>query len=738
MTPLWLIPLIPAAAATVNGLVGIRWFPRGLSALVATLAIGAAFVLSAGVFAGLLQAPPGERMIETLLGDWIPQIPLATANGIGMFKVTWLLRADALAAVMLLVVTGIGLLIHVYAVAYMRDEPSGAYARFFCYLNLFCAFMLLLVLAGNFVVLFVGWEGVGLCSYLLIGFWYRKTSAANAGRKAFIVNRIGDLGFLLAIFLVFYTFGTVDFREVASAVAARPVEAAGLGVLSAICLLLTLGAVGKSAQIPLFVWLPDAMEGPTPVSALIHAATMVTAGVYLIARTAALFMHAPLVMQAIAVVGAATALLAAAVGLVQHDIKRVLAYSTISPIGYMCLAAGVGAFGAAIFHLATHAFFKALLFLGSGSVIHALGGEQDMRRMGGLRTRMPLTFATMAIAGLALAGIPPLSGFFSKDEIQVRVFEAHPWLFAVALLTTLVTAFYIARLMALTFMGSYRGGPWSPVASAAAASTAAAHGVRHPADAPAHGQAQRADHEVTHGPALRGPTSMARSAGGAGDAAHGALRGAPHDAPWTMTLPLIVLAVGALAAGWAGVPATMGGSDALGRFLTPVFAGLASNAAAAHAGRGTALGVMIASVLAAVAGGLAARYLYVTRPEVRPVLALRWRGLHALLYAGFRVDALYDATIVRGTLAAARGLRAIDLRVLDGAVDGVGVIARTGAWLSHMLDKYLVDGVVNAVARGAGRGSFLVRRLQTGLVQNYALMMVLGLFAFLTLYLLGG
>src|SRR3990170_6625821 len=383
MKHLWLIPVLPAAAAALNGLLGIRYFTRAVSAVLACASIGGALGLSLYVFATLLSAPADARVYDVVIGDWIPQIPLATANDIGMFKVAWSLRMDPLASVMLLVVTGVGFLIHLYASAYMKDEPAGAYARFFCYLNLFCAFMLLLVLSGNFVVLFLGWEGVGLCSYLLIGFWYEKSSAADAGKKAFLVNRLGDAAFLLGIFLIFFTFGTVDIAAVAAAAASMPAETATFGVLSAICLLVCAGAVGKSAQIPLFVWLPDAMEGPTPVSALIHAATMVTAGVYVIARNAVLFEHAPLVMAIVAIVGALTALMAAAIGLVQTDIKRVLAYSTMSQVGSMFLATGVGAFGAAVFHLATHAFFKALLFLGSSVVIHALAGEQDMRRMGG-------------------------------------------------------------------------------------------------------------------------------------------------------------------------------------------------------------------------------------------------------------------------------------------------------------------------------------------------------------------
>ena len=385
MRYIWLIPLLPGIGAAVNGLVGIRAFSRRAAGILACTTMVAALGVSLVAFWQLLGLPADARAYDVVVAQWIPAIPLMTAHGIGSFQVPWGFRLDPLSGMMMLVVTGIGTLIHVYSTAYMADEPRGGVARFFCYLNLFCFFMLMLVLGSNFLVMFVGWEGVGLCSYLLIGYWYEKKSAADAGKKAFITNRVGDWGFVLGVFLIFYTFGTLDFRAVQNAAAAMPVESAGFGVLSFICLFLFIGATGKSAQIPLYVWLPDAMEGPTPVSALIHAATMVTAGVYMLGRNAVLFSHAPMVMNIVAIVGVLTALMAASIGLVQYDIKRVLAYSTVSQLGYMFTAMGVGAFSAGAFHLMTHAFFKALLFLGSGSVIHAMGGEQDMRRMGGLK-----------------------------------------------------------------------------------------------------------------------------------------------------------------------------------------------------------------------------------------------------------------------------------------------------------------------------------------------------------------
>src|ERR1700681_4033410 len=461
MRYIWLIPLLPGLGAAVNGLVGIRAFSRRTAGFVACALMTGALALSLIAFWQLLGQPEGQRFFDVTIAQWIPSIPLQMHDGlVGRLQVPWGFRIDPLAGMMLLVVTGIGTLIHVYSTAYMADEPRGGVARFFAYLNLFCFFMLMLVLGNNFLVMFVGWEGVGLCSYLLIGYWYEKKSAADAGKKAFITNRIGDWGFILGIFLVFYTFGTLDFRAVQDAAAAMPAESMHFGVLSAICLLLFVGATGKSAQIPLYVWLPDAMEGPTPVSALIHAATMVTAGVYMVGRNAVLFSHAPMVMTTVAIGGVLTALMAASIGLVQYDIKRVLASSTVSQLGYMYTAMAVGAFSAGAFHLMTHAFFKALLFLGSGSVIHAMGGEQDMRRMGGLKRYMPVTYATMFIGTLAIAGIPPLSGFFSKDEILFDAFLNNKAIWVIAVITAFMTAFYMFRLVAMTFFGEYRGPAW--------------------------------------------------------------------------------------------------------------------------------------------------------------------------------------------------------------------------------------------------------------------------------------
>src|SRR5947207_7087567 len=443
MVMLVLIPLLPFLGFLVNAGFGRR-LTKAQSGAVACGAVIASFLVSGFAVWSLVRLEPESRLITERTFDWIRS---------GDLDVGFTLALDPLAAVMILVVTGIGSLIHIYSTAYMHEESDAGYARYFSYLNLFAAFMLVLVLGANFLVLFVGWEGVGLCSYLLIGFWFEKKSASDAGKKAFIVNRVGDFGFLLGVLLTFTRFGTLDFHDVARAASSLSPETS-FGTISLITLLLFVGATGKSAQIPLYVWLPDAMEGPTPVSALIHAATMVTAGVYMIGRNAVLFEHAPQTLTIVAAIGTATALLAGTIGLVQNDIKRVLAYSTVSQLGYMFLAMGVGAYAAGIFHLYTHAFFKALLFLGSGAVIHALAGEQDLRRMGGLKDDLPLTYWTFLIGSLAIAGVPGLAGFFSNDEILLRTFAAsHHMLGTIGLVTSLMTAIYMFRLVFLAFHG---------------------------------------------------------------------------------------------------------------------------------------------------------------------------------------------------------------------------------------------------------------------------------------------
>ena len=770
MRYIWLIPLLPGIGAAINGLIGIRSFSRQVAGAVACAMMTLALGLSLIAFWQLLGLPADARFYDVTVAEWIPRIPLQTHDGFGFFEVGWGFRLDPLSATMILVVTGIGTLIHVYSTAYMHDEPRGGYARFFCYLNLFCFFMLMLVLGNNFLVMFVGWEGVGLCSYLLIGYWYEKKSASDAGKKAFITNRIGDWGFILGVFLIYYTFGTLDFRAVQDAAAAMPVEAMHWGVLSTICLLLFIGATGKSAQIPLYVWLPDAMEGPTPVSALIHAATMVTAGVYMLGRNAVLFSHAPMVLQIVAIVGVLTALMAATIGLVQYDIKRVLAYSTVSQLGYMFTAIGVGAFSAGIFHLMTHAFFKALLFLGSGSVIHAMAGEQDMRRMGGLKKYLPVTYATMMIGTLAIAGIVPLSGFFSKDEILFRAFLANKVIWVIAVATAMMTAFYMFRLMAMTFMGDYRGPAWEAAgAGGAAAHTAAVHGAPHPADAHAHGKAHLKDHEVSHGPAephgqsqssvvshqadahdMHGHDAHAAAHDDAhGGHGHGPWHG-PHESPTPMTFPLMALAVGAVVAGFVGIPAALGGGNAIEHFLEPSFTASHHEAAATagvepaepageheapHASRSVEIGLMLFSLAIAVSGILIARKFYVTSPEVSDQMAERFAGAHRLLSHKYYVDELYGATVIGGTFAGARGLWTFDRKVVDGAVNGTSWVTVVSSWFSGLTDRTIVDGVVNLVGWVVQESSLVFRRFQTGLVQNYALLMLFGIFAFVGIYL---
>ncbi len=438
---LWIIPTLPLLGFLINGVLGRR-FSKSLVDAVAVGTVVLSFLWALKVLSAL--APLETIHVERYF-TWFAS---------GALQIPFELSVDRLTAVMLMVVTGVGMLIHIYATGYMAGQDG--YYRFFAYLNLFMFFMLMLVLANNYLVMFVGWEGVGLCSYLLIGFYYLKHSATTAGNKAFIVNRIGDFGFTLAIFLIFITFGTLDIPAVNQAVGPMPVEQSA-GVLTAICLLLLVGATGKSAQVPLYVWLPDAMEGPTPVSALIHAATMVTAGVYMVARSAPLYLHAPVAMETVALVGLITAVLAATIGLTQFDIKRVFAYSTVSQLGYMFLALGVGAFSAGIWHVVTHSFFKALLFLGAGSVIHALHHEQDMRHMGGLRKKIPITFAVLACAWVAISGVPFTSGWYSKEAILGAVHEHSPWMYWVAVITAGVTAFYVSRSMFMTFWGEFRG-----------------------------------------------------------------------------------------------------------------------------------------------------------------------------------------------------------------------------------------------------------------------------------------
>ena len=640
---LFLIPLLPLAGFLLNALLGRR-VAKAVSGAVACSAIVASFAVSAAAVWTLVAMPPESRVITARGFAWITS---------GDLNIPLTLRLDPLSAVMILVVSGIGSLIHVYSTAYMHEERDSEYARYFSYLNLFAAFMLLLVLASNFLVMFVGWEGVGLCSYLLIGFWYEKDAASRAGKKAFIVNRIGDFGFLLGVFLVFVRFGTLDFQEIARAVAPLQPEAA-FGIVSTMTLLLFVGATGKSAQIPLYVWLPDAMEGPTPVSALIHAATMVTAGVYMIGRNAVLFGHAPQTLTIVAAIGALTALLAGTIGLVQNDIKRVLAYSTVSQLGYMFLAMGVGAYGAGIFHLYTHAFFKALLFLGSGAIIHALHGEQDLRRMGGLRKELPLTYWTFVVGALAISGVPLLSGFFSKDEILYRTFAGgHTFLWAVGLLTSFLTAIYMFRLVFLVFHGPrFDGSGGEPAATAG-----------HP----------------------------------------GAHAGHLHDAPPAMALALVALAVGAAVAGYAGLPEVLGGSNGFARFLAPSFSAETAEAAASSP---LELTLMLVSSITAVLGIGVAAWFFLKNRVAADGLARRFSGLHELLAHKYYVDEIYDTALVQPIhIVAEEGLwKTVDVGVIDGTLNGVA----SGVGVLSGVLRRLQTGAVPAYAASLLLGVVLV------------------------------
>ena len=675
----WLIPLCPLLGLLINAVTG--WKSSGnRPGIIASAAVGLSFALAIALFVELLRLPAAERLVEVHLFRWISTTALSTEIGF---------QIDPLSMVMILVVTGVSFIIHIYAIGYMHGDRG--FNRFFIFLNLFVFSMLILVMANNFLMMFIGWEGVGLCSYLLIGFWYEDNDNAYAGRKAFVVNRIGDFGFLLAIFLIFTTFHTLDFTEVFSKVARLPM---GAGILTAIALLLFLGAAGKSAQVPLYVWLPDAMAGPTPVSALIHAATMVTAGVYMVARANVIYTLAPAAAIVVAVVGAFTALYAATIGLTQFDIKRVLAYSTVSQLGYMFIGVGVGAFAAGIFHLMTHAFFKALLFMAAGSVMHALSNQTDMRSMGGLKEKMPRTFWTMLIGTLAIAGIPGFSGFFSKDEILWKAWSGiHGawWLWLIGTLATALTTFYMFRLIFMTFAGKLR------------ADETTAHHV--------------------------------------------------HESPKVMTWPLIILAVLSVAGGYVGIPAALGGGNHFEHFLAPVFATselLQEDAAAAQAARhgtvalpagaahtpesvaiaesgqrssmlaesGHAAGghegghslelMLMAVVLLIVAASLwLAWKFYGNESDLPARTARKLNRVYKLVFNKYYVDEFYEAAIAR------------PLRWLS----------ESALW--RFVDTRIIDGSVNGLAALVGAGARALSAVQTGLVQNYALAFVVGVIALL-------
>ncbi len=612
MTPnlnLWLIPVLPLAGAAINGFFGKKSSRTAVS-VIALVFSGAAFVWALTAVARFW---PGDVPYRELLAHWIRS---------GTFSADFAFYLDRLSVVMMLVVTGVGFLIHVYSVGYMWDDPG--YYRFFSYLNLFMFFMLTLVLANNYLVMFIGWEGVGLASYLLIGFWFTKDSAASAGKKAFIVNRIGDFGFLIGLFLLIQHFGSLNFVQVFNQVQPMPSETAGTGLLTTIGILLMVGACGKSAQIPLYVWLPDAMEGPTPVSALIHAATMVTAGVYMVSRSHMIFERAPIALTVVAIIGTLTAFFAATVGIAQTDIKKVLAYSTVSQLGYMFMACGVGAFSAGIFHLMTHAFFKGLLFLGAGSVIHAVGGEQDMRKMGGLRSYIPWTFLTMAIATLAISGIIPFAGFWSKDEILWKAYQANPVYWAMGAITAFITSFYMFRLLFMTFFGEYRA-----------------------AKVNEYGRVPHAHDDEGHG------------------------HGEPHESPAVMLVPLLILAFLSTVGGLVGI------HNGFEHFLRPVF-GPESPEAISNGSSGLEFLLMGVSLAFALAGATVAYLLYVSRPYLPDRFAESLGGLYRAVFNKYYVDELYAKVFVNPLVNGSTRIlwQDIDRKVIDDTVNDAADGAR--------------------------------------------------------------
>ncbi|HCC69126.1 MAG TPA: NADH-quinone oxidoreductase subunit L [Nitrospiraceae bacterium] len=632
-----LIPLLPLIAFAINIVFG-RGIIREKAHWVAILAVLGSFFISLSTFLEVLNG----KVINYDVYNWVVS---------GNFRVTIGFLIDQLTAIMLIVVTSVSLLVHIYSVGYMRGDKG--YYRFFAYLSLFTFSMLMLVMGNNLLQLYLGWEAVGLCSYLLIGFWYEKKSASNAGKKAFIVNRFGDFGFCLGVIMIFLTLGSLHYTDIfpkVNTLEGQTINILGYNVdlITLIALLLFCGAVGKSAQIPLHIWLPDAMEGPTPVSALIHAATMVTAGVFMVARLNPLFSLSETAMNVVALTGAITCLLAATIALVQNDIKRIVAYSTISQLGYMFLACGVGAYGAGIFHLYTHAYFKALLFLGAGSVLHAMAGELDIQKMGGLKKRMPVTYWTFLIAALSMAGIPGLAGFFSKDKILWLAYNAGTigkivWVMGTAV--AVLTAFYIFRIIFLVFHGRFRGG-----------------------------------HEQEH---------------------H------LHESPRVMTIPLIILAIGAVSAGWVGIPELVGGSNAITHFFEPILG--YPHVVATHEEEWMVIGI---SIVAAIGGIILAWIFYSFKPEIPKTLAAKFKGIYTTLWNKYYVDELYDLIIVRPTRWTANSI------------------------LVAVTDEKIIEGVVNGVPGAIRNFGEKLRKLQTGHLQHYAVGMALGLFVILTIVLI--
>ena len=823
----WLIPLLPIAGFLFQVFIG-RKAPKPVVGLVSCGVIAAAAAVAWYLFFALMGMDPHHRRIEADLGPWI-SVPGVDASGWLRVLVHHKLVVDPLTSVMILVVTNIAFFIHLYSTGYMAEEKR--FARYFSYLNLFTGFMLVLVMGSNLLLMFVGWEGVGLCSYLLIGFWFEKNENAAAGMKAFIVNRIGDLAFTIGVLTLFvhlgtsYNVWTLDFDELRKVIVANQDKLLTTWVPFWVGILLFVGATGKSAQIPLYVWLPDAMAGPTPVSALIHAATMVTAGVYMIARMNFLYALAPGALAVVATVGALTALFAGTIGITQNDIKKVLAYSTVSQLGFMFLAVGVGAFAAGVFHLFTHAFFKACLFLGSGSVIHGMGGEQDIRKMGALKSKMPWTWATFGISTLAIAGIFPFAGFFSKDEILWKTFNTHAFphgwewlrfaLYGIGVIAALCTAFYMTRLVIKTFHGDARwaaagahsgGGKGqddddepmplpddaslldlgavgkkknppppkpeeedvNPLPDDASLLDLGAVGKKRPEPAPhsledesinvaplpddaslldLHGGPKKphasaaAHHDAhdAHGHAAHGHDDPHAAHAGAGhghdDPGHGHGgghgHGEPHECPWSMRLALVVLAVCAVFVGFLGMPHVMG-PNYFEHWLHPVFedgeAILAKHAGtSAHGSAALEWGLMAFSMLVAVAGILVAIRIYLRgRGAAAEKFAAEHPELYSLVLDKYRVDELYDGTVVKGTLALNEAAAVFDNKVIDGAVVGAAGVGKGASGGVGVFDNEVVDGAVNFAATATQEVGRRVRRVQTGNIRDYLTIALVG------------
>ncbi len=662
----WLVPLLPLIGAIVNGAYSFTG-ARVVRPFVHSVACGSlflSFLISAGTFAHFTFLPEEARQLTVTLFPWLK---------LGSLAVDVAFLIDPLALTMMLVVTGVGFLIHVYSIGYMAHEDG--YARYFSYLNLFCFAMLTLVMGSNLFMMFIGWEGVGLCSYLLIGYWFTDKEKAVAGMKAFIVNRIGDFGFIIGLLLLFWTLQSIgrptvtftELREVAPLLAGQ--SWLGVSVVTLVCLFFFVGATGKSAQIPLYTWLPDAMAGPTPVSALIHAATMVTAGVYMIGRLSFLYSMSPVALNVVATVGFMTAIFAAVIGFAQNDIKKVLAYSTVSQLGYMFGAMGVAAYTAGIFHLVTHAFFKACLFLGSGSVIHAMSGEQDIQKMGGLRNYLPITYQTFFIATLAIAGIFPLAGFFSKDEILWHAFNRLPVLWAIGLMAAAGTAIYMFRLVTLTFFGECRA-------------------------------EEKTKHHI-------------------------------HESPATMTIPLIVLAALSIVGGFLGIPESLGHfvglheSNLIEHWLRPAF--VMPTEAHAMAPHVIEYALMIFSLAVALVGCLAGYTFYSRRKDIPERIIQKFPRVHRVVANKFFVDEIYDRLFVKGLLRLNTMTALFDLKVVDGLVNLSAVVTKVTSFFSGWFDRIFVDGSVNLVADITSWSGAALRRTQTGRIQTYLYLAVGGI-----------